>query len=62
MLNNAHEMIRTKADSETLDESILYQYAYLENLIQVCKDENHPSKPSQKLLRGKDEQYNSHLD
>ena len=62
MLNNAHEMIREKADHETLDESILYQYAYLENLIQVCKDERNPSKPSQKLLRGKDEEYNSHLD
>ena len=62
MLTDAHEVIRKKADHETLDESILYQYAYLENLIQVCKDERNPSKPDQKLLRGKDVEHNAHLD
>ena len=31
-----------KTDLETLNESILYQYAYLEKLIKVCKDEKNP--------------------
>ena len=61
MLADAHEVYRKKADHEVIDESILYQYAYLENLIQVCKDERDPDLPAQKIIRGKDEQYNAHL-
>ena len=61
MLTDAHEVIRKKPDHEIIDESILYQYAYLENLIQVCKEERDPDLPAQKLIRGKDEQYNAHL-
>ena len=62
MLKDAHEKNRQKADHETLDESILYQYAYLENLIRACKKENKPAGPSQKLVRGKDNKYNNNLD
>ena len=31
-----------KSDFDTLNESILYQYAYLEKLITICKDEKNP--------------------
>ena len=48
-------------DSETLIESILYQYAYLENLIRTCKEEKDPKGPSQRIIRGTDAQYNAKL-
>ena len=31
-----------KSDLDTLNESILYQYGYLEKLMKVCKDEKNP--------------------
>lgn len=46
-------------DCETLSESILYQYAYLEKLMKTCKDEKDPKGASQMLVRGKDPKYNS---
>lgn len=48
-------------DCELLNESILYQYAYLEKLIRSCKDEKDPRGPSQKLLRGNDHRFNASL-
>ena len=61
MLEAGYDKIREKEDHEVLDESILYQYAYLENLIQVCRDEKNPKGPSQRIIRGKDQKYNAHL-
>lgn len=37
----------------------MYQYAYLEKLIKVCKDEKNPKGYSQLILNGKDKQYNA---
>lgn len=68
-LQDLHAMIHdalklqggSAGDCELLNDSILYQYAYLEKLIRSCKDERDPEGPSQKLLRGKDYEYNATL-
>ena len=48
-----------KSDLDTLNESILYQYGYLEKLMKVCKDEKNPKGYSQLIINGKDKQYNA---
>ena len=52
---------RNVGDYETLSESILYQYAYLERLIQICRKEKSANSPSQLLVHGKDPKYNGQL-
>ena len=47
---------------DTLSESILFQYAYLERILAVCKLEKHPADPGQKILKGKDQKYNMSLE
>ena len=54
-------MEKRKSQHETLSESILFQYAYLEKILALCKQEKHPKEPSQKILRGKDPKYNKSL-
>ena len=50
-----------KRDHETLAESSLYQYAYLERLLQACKQEKNPRSKSQLLVTGKDKAFNSEI-
>lgn len=50
-----------RSDHETLSESILYQYAYLERLMQVCKEQKNPRSKSQLLITGKDAVFNHEI-
>ena len=51
----------SRSDHETLSESILYQYASLERLMQVCKEQKNPRSKSQLLLTGKDPVFNREI-
>ena len=48
-------------DHETLCESILYQYAYLEQLLAVCDKEKNPKSEVARLIRNKDPKHNKDL-
>ena len=45
-------------DHETLCESILFQFAYLETLIESCRQEKNPEGEIARLIKGKDQQHN----
>lgn len=61
MMRAGLEAEKKKPDRETLRDSTLYQFAYLERLLSLCKDQKNPRSQSQMIISGKDREFNGEL-